>query len=292
MLLNRAGRKADQIVHDNLNRPADRVRFKIGQIQRFRPDALAGKSRITMHDNGYDFVGQLPFKAAAVTGNLRARASKRDGIHGLQVAGIRHEMDVQLLSVRRYVGSRGADVVLHVSRAEHAARINVLEARDDFMRRLARRMDHHVQAASVAHRQDGLLRSALARGIQNRIEQRDERRYAFERKPFYAQVARLEHLLKEVRANEPLENLSLIDGRRLGLETFGNPTAPLRLHQVHEIGADGTTIVAPRFVRDFSLEFQVGRLQWFEKTQRIQIGLQISPAAKRVEDFPAIGNHL
>jgi len=44
MLLRGVCRKADQVVHDDVNCAADGVGLQIREIQRFRPDALARKS--------------------------------------------------------------------------------------------------------------------------------------------------------------------------------------------------------------------------------------------------------
>ena len=93
------------------------------------------------------------------------------------------------------VGARGADVILHVTRAEHAARVDVLKARDDFMRRLARGVHHDVEAAAMTHGHDGFQRAVFAGSIENGIEQGNQRGDAFERKALGAEIARLQDLL-------------------------------------------------------------------------------------------------
>ena len=42
--------------------------------------------------------------------------------------------------------------------------------------------------------------------------------------------------------------------------------------------------MSPRFVCDFSGEFQVGRGQRFQKSEWVQVCLQVAPAAKRLEN--------
>ncbi len=52
MLLDGTRGEADQIVDDDVDAAADRIGLEIGEIQRFRPNTLAGECRVAVHHNG------------------------------------------------------------------------------------------------------------------------------------------------------------------------------------------------------------------------------------------------
>jgi hypothetical protein len=53
--------------------------------------------------------------------------------------------------------ARGADVIFHVAAAENAAGVHIFEARENFGGWAANDVNHYIQAAAVAHGEDGLL---------------------------------------------------------------------------------------------------------------------------------------
>ena len=160
MLLHRARGEADEIVDDDMNRAADGVGLQVGQIQGFRPDALPRERGVTVHDDRPNFIERFARavndrSVHAVARLLGARAAHRNRIDRFQVAGIRNQVNVDALAGRGAVNAGRADVIFHVARAEHAARIDVFKSGNHFMRRLARRVHHHVQSSAMAHRHDG-----------------------------------------------------------------------------------------------------------------------------------------
>ena len=196
MLLHRRRGKADEIVDDDVDRAADGVALQIGEVQCLGPDTLPGKCRVAMHDDRPNLIQRFARSiddrtVRTVSRLFRARAAHRNWIDGFEMARIGNDVHVDRLPARRRVNAGRADVILHVARAEHAARIDIFKSRDDFVRRLARRVNHDVQPPAVAHRDHGIDRARFARGIQNRIEQRNQRGHAFERKALGAQIARL-----------------------------------------------------------------------------------------------------
>src|SRR6266851_5267500 len=208
--------KADQVIHDDVNGAADGVSLQVREIQRFRPDALACERRIAVHHDGDDFIHRFwrtvgVGAAQTVASLLRAHPAHGDWIDSFQMARIRNKMDADLFACARDVGARRAYVVFHVARTEDAAGIDVFKTGHHFMWRLACRVDHHVQAAAVTHGHDGFERAMLARGVQNGIEQRNQRGNAFQGKSFGAQVARLQNLFEKIGANQTLEDFVLID---------------------------------------------------------------------------------
>jgi hypothetical protein len=71
-----------------VNGAANGVGPQVRKVERFRPDALAGKSRVAMHDDGHDFV--LRFSRTvdvgstqAMAGLLRPRPANGDRIDSL-----------------------------------------------------------------------------------------------------------------------------------------------------------------------------------------------------------------
>src|SRR5579885_3120491 len=179
VLLRRAGGETDQVIHDDVNGAADGVSLQVRQVQRFRPDALAGESGVAVHDNRHNFVerirGAIDDRAVgAVPSLLGADAACGNGVNGFEMAGIRNQMNLDFLSVVGGVRSRRPDVIFDVAGAEDAARIDILESRNDFVRRLASGVNHYVEAAAMTHGHDRLDGAVLAGGVEEGVEQRDE----------------------------------------------------------------------------------------------------------------------
>ena len=271
MLLRGARGEADEIVDDDVNGAADGISRKVGEIQRFRQNALAGKGGVAVHDDGPDFVEHflraIDLRALhAMAGLLGARAAHGHGIDSFEVAGIGNQMDVDCFAGRGGVSAGGANVILHVARAEHAAGIDIFKARDNFVRRFAGDVRHHVQAAAVAHGHDGVDAAKFARGIENGIEQRNERGVAFQRKTFGAQIAALQNLLEEIGADQTLEIFSWLTSNSGPSMRSAIQRRRSGSGRVHEFHADGAAIVAARFFGEFAGEaLKVGNFRGAKK---------------------------
>src|SRR5579885_1626965 len=138
-------------------------------------------------------------------------------------------MNLDFLYVVGGVRSRRPDVIFDVAGAEDAARIDILESRNDFVRRLASGVNHYVEAAAMTHGHDRLDGAVFAGGVE----------------------------------------------------------------QMHEIGADGSAVITASFLRVRASELpEVGRGDWLEKAQRVQIRFEISPAAVGVEHSFTVGRGL
>ena len=168
MFLNRGRGEADEIVDDDVDGAADGVALEVGEIQRFGEDALAGKGGVAVHDDRPNFVERFaraiddgPVGSAARL--LCAGATHGDGIDGFQMARVRDDVNVERFAVCRDVASGRADVIFHVAGAENAARIDIFESGDDFVRRLAGGVDHDVEAAAMAHGEYGIERASFRR---------------------------------------------------------------------------------------------------------------------------------
>ena len=96
MLLAVAGGEAHQVIHDDVDRAAHGVAREVGVIHRLSRDALSGKRRVAVHQQ------RKIFRLAALAGAvlLGARASHRDRIDRLEVAGIGDQVDIDLAPLR------------------------------------------------------------------------------------------------------------------------------------------------------------------------------------------------
>ncbi len=92
----------------------------------------------------------------------------------------------------------------------------------------------------------------------------------------------------KVGAGQPLENTWAIDGRGVRFETLRNPTAARRILEVHEVRADRAAINLSRLVSRFAGDDQLWMRLGLQEAERIEVGLEISPAAKGIEDALAV----
>src|SRR5260370_4757384 len=120
------------------------------------------------------------------------------------------------------------------------------------MRRLARRVDHYVQAAAVTHGHDGFERAMFRRGVEDGVQERDQCGDTFEREALGAKIARLQNLFEKIGTNQTLEDFVLIDLAWRSFEPLSDPAAALRLLQMHEIGANGAAVHAAGLLSSLS----------------------------------------
>ena len=142
----------------------------------------------------------------------------------------------------------------------------------------------------MAHGEHGCLDAEGRARCQQLVEERDEDGEAFEREALGAEVARLDDLLEDVGADEVGEDAPL-GGRRGGLlDLVLEPLALLVVRDVHELGGDGAAVVGAGLVGQLALGHGLGeRLRRQVLAERIEGGLQVSPAAEDVEDGVALG---
>src|SRR5208283_2039924 len=110
------------------------------------------------------------------------------------------------------------------------------------------------------------------------------------RKALAAEIAALEHLFKEIGANQAVQDGGLVDLELGAFHALGNPAAALGFWNVQELHADVSAIIATRFFGVFAGEaIEIGALQRGEETERIERGFIKAPAAEEVEDAFAFG---
>src|SRR5256885_12568905 len=188
------GGEADQIIDNDVNGTAHGVGLEVREIQSFRPNSLAGEGSVAVHHDGDDLLSAAWTEARL----LRARSANGYGIDSLEMAGVRNQVNANLLARRSDVGPGRADVILHVPCAEDAPRVYVFKTGHNLVRRLARGVYHDVEPSATAPGHDGFGGALLAGGVQDGIEQRDERCDAFQREPLGAEIARLKNLLEKI----------------------------------------------------------------------------------------------
>ena len=140
----------------------------------------------------------------------------------------------------------------------------------------------------MAHAHHQFDRAVLRRAFENFIDQWNQRGDAFERKPLGAQISLLQDQLKKIGADQKVERAFLID---LGLRAFQpllNPAAALGIGDVRELCADGSAIYAAGFLRELAVDLQIGLRSGCRKSQRIEVGFEISPLAESVKNAFAL----
>ncbi len=145
----------------------------------------------------------------------------------------------------------------------------------------------------MAHGEDGARDAVLGSGGEELVQERDEDGEAFEREALGAEVALLDDLLEEVGADEIGEDAWLLEEavggglirRNVALEALLDPGAALRRRDVHELGADGTAVVAARLLGGGAVRGWRGEGFGREVlAERVERRLQVAPAAEDVED--------
>src|SRR5271167_281543 len=193
-------------------------------------------------------------------------------------------MDSDLFAVRAAEHAGRPDVIFHVAAAQNAAWIDVLKSGENLRRRTAHDVDDDVQASAMAHRQNGLLGAVLRGGVEDFVEQRNERGIAFQRIALGADVARVDGLLEDVGAHQLIQNTIAINGLFVSrLHALLDPLAAVRIGNVHELDADAAGVNAASGVGYFASEVQLGMRERGKVSQRIEIRLKVSPAAERVQ---------
>src|SRR4051812_30156044 len=95
-----------------------------------------------------------------------------------------------------------AEVILHISVAgDRVGQVMSVELGKDLLVRFAKNIGEHIEPAAMGHAEDDLLGAGGSGGIDDRVEQRDERLGPFQRKPLLAQ---------ETCMQEPLERFAMM----------------------------------------------------------------------------------
>ena len=162
------GGEAEEVVDDDLDGSTDVVAVQGGEVEALGPYALAGEGGVAVDDHGEDLAaGVEEVLLAAVLGEallVGAGAAHDDGVGGFEVAGVGGEVEVDGLAGGGDEVAGGADVVFDVAAAEGAAGVDVFELGEDVAGGAADGVDHDVEAAAVAHGEDGAVDAELGCG--------------------------------------------------------------------------------------------------------------------------------
>ena len=262
---------------------------KVGVVHGLGEDALPGECGVAMDEERKIFFASA-FAGAVLLG---ASAADGDGIDGFEVAGIGDQVDVNFAAAARGVFAGGSHVILHVSGAENAARIDVFESGEDFLRRPLGDMGDHVEAAAMAHAHDELDGAEPGGGIENFIDERDQSGDAFEREALAAEIALLHDLLEDVGTGEQVENALLVffgnPKPATGFHALIDPAAALGGVDVIDFNADGAGVDGAGFAGVVALAFEFGGLARTEEAEGVEIAFEISELAVGVENAFALG---
>ena len=275
---------------------SDGVAGECAEDKALGEDALAGEGRVAMYGDGQNAIAAGLVRAVGVArcladaGLLRAGAAEGDGIDRLQVAGVGDQVQVDGCAVGSMELAGGPHVVFDVATAEHRTWVHIFEAREDVDRGASNDIGHYVEAAAMAHgyyRGGDTKRSA---GGEDMGEERDKDSEPFQREALGAEVARLDGLLEEVRADEVREDAGLVGGRGRQLHLLLEPLARGRVRDVHELQADAAAVNGAGGGGDCRVGGGSG--EWLGRevlAERVERGLEVSPAAEYVEDGFALG---
>src|SRR5579884_1688873 len=122
-------------------------------------------------------------------------------------------MQSECFAITGCIGAGCANVVLHIAAAKNTARVHIFKFREDVCRRFAEGIDHDAETSTMAHAHDGLFGAEFSSAVQQFVKKGNKSGHAFQRKALCSQIARLNHLLKNVGLDQKVENTLLVSSR-------------------------------------------------------------------------------
>src|SRR5690606_29875628 len=154
-------------VDDDMDSATGIEAARLRHLEGFHHHALAGKSGITVHDDGHHLVAGF-IVAPILTGAHRAFYHRR---YDLEMRGVECQREVHFAAGSHHV--RGETLmVFDVSRAD-VPRL-AFDLVEKFARTLAKDIDEHVEAASVRHTDNDFLGAVGTAALDHRIEHRNQ----------------------------------------------------------------------------------------------------------------------
>ncbi len=205
------GREADLVVRDQVEGAARRVAREVVQVEGLRDDALAGERRVAVQQDGERHRRVVRPVLRRAVGLLGARATLDDGVHGLEVAGVRAPGATPTFpcgvvrvpwAARWYLTSpvppSGSAETASIVRSPSNSRRIVLVRHPD-------RVREHVQPPAVRHADHELVRAVLGRQLDRLVEHRDHHVETLERELLLPEEALAEEALHPLHLAEPAE---------------------------------------------------------------------------------------
>ena len=268
--LRRAGREADLVVDDDVDRAAGLVALQLGEVEGLLDDALADERRVAVDQDGDD----RQVRVAQVL-LLGAHDAFQDAVSGLQVRGVGAHVDLGGQAVVEGVDTPRAQVVLDVARTLDGVRhVVAFELVEDLRVGLARDVGEHVEAAAVRHADGDLVDAGARRVGQDVVEQRDQGLAAFKREALLAHELGLEELLEGLGTDESAQDVALcLGGEGLvgALDALLDPGALLGILNVHVFDADRTRVGVVQAREDVAQQHLVGAAETARGEGTIQV---------------------
>ena len=244
-------REAHLVVDDDVNRAARAVATQHAQLKGFEHDALAGHGRVAVHEHREGAEGRVILAIL-----LRPHNALEHAVDGLEVRGVRREIDLELLAIRRSEVALGAEVVLDVARALHRLGVlRALELAEDLAVGFSGDVREHVQAAAVGHADRDLVKAMVGSALQDLVKQRNHTLATFEAEALLADVFGLQEGLERLGLVELAENTHLLVVCRLLvglLQPLLKPFALFGFLNVHELDADGAAVRVTQHAKHFA----------------------------------------
>src|SRR5882724_11634019 len=177
-----------------------------------------------------------------------------------------------------------AEVILNVAAAEDAAWVDVLEADEKLFGWASGDGEEDAEAAAMTHAEDEFFGAIFAGGFEDFIEQGDQRGVAFKRKALVAEVTLLQYLLEHFGADQALADEFTVGGRGRGFHLRLDPLALFHAGDMHEFRCNRATVGGAGFGGMLAGYVEFGLGFGLELTERIEVGLEVAPSAKGVED--------
>src|SRR5258708_7974133 len=141
MFFDIAGSEAQEIVDDHVNGSADGVAGKIRIVHGLGEDALSGESGVTVYEEWKIFFASA-FSSAVLLG---AGAADSDRIDGFEMAGVRNQMNVNLIAAVSNVLAGSAPGIFHVTGAENTATFHVFKSSEKSLQRALGAVGNHAK---------------------------------------------------------------------------------------------------------------------------------------------------
>ena len=235
----RGGGEADLVVHHNVDCAADGVAAQLRQVNGFRHDSQSCECGIAMQQQRNNGVAVVAFVQDVLLG---ANNTLHDGVDGFQVRGVGRERNFDFAVAEHLdVLAFRTQVVFHIAGTTGLGRVHVaFELVEQDVERLAHNVGQHVQAATVRHTNDYLIKALACSSVNHRVHERDEGFRAFEGETLLTHVLGLQEVLKSLGGVKLLQNVFLLRWGGFIHACFEVILQPGALVAVEDVGVFGT----------------------------------------------------
>ena len=281
------GGEADLVVDDQMNGATGSITFQLREIQRLRYHALSGERGVAVNQNRNHALAS----SIAQPVLLGPHQTFHYRVHGFQMAGIECHRHHDFAPRGRLPHAARAQVILHVTRALRAIRVDAFKLGEHLHHGLADDVRKHVQASAVRHADHGFMHIHCRGAVQDFIQNRDCRFAAFQRKTLVPDETRVQKAFEFFGFNHALQRAQL--GLRIqrpaiagGLHAELQPALLLRDLDVHVLASDFSAVGLAQRLQDFA---QRGHLLWLVVLRHQCAGEEF---AIQIPDGQAVGGRV